>query len=137
MEWTCVSEDGKRAVGMIMQALAEPNARFQDYRAKGLNPETVYHFCNRELKYNIKEFGDLINTVAPIHVKQDSLTHNIIAKFIKMDGEKEDYIAYGDTLMNAGVHLKQGFAGTGYNDEVRFYQDFGSRMYLMQEEILV
>ena len=63
--------------------------------------------------------------------------HNIIAKFIKMDGEKEDYIAYGDTLMNAGVHLKQGFAGTGYNDEVRFYQDFGSRMYLMQEEILV
>ena len=137
MEWTCVSEDGKRAVGMIMQALAEPNTRFQDYRAKGLNPETMYHFCNRELKYNIKEFGDLINTVAPIHVKQDSLTHNIIAKFIKMDGEKEEYIAYGDTLMNAGVHLKQGFAGTGYNDEVRFYQDFGSRMYLMQEEIEV
>ena len=132
MEWTCVSQDGKKAVGMIMQKLVVPNSRFQYYKAKGLNPELKYHFYNRQLKYNVKEFGDLVNTVAPIHVKQDSLLHNVIAKFVKMDGEKEDLYAYGDTLMYGGVRLKQGFAGTGYDDQVRFYQDFGSRMYFME-----
>ena len=132
MEWTCVSEDCKKAVGMIMQKLAVPNSRFLVYKAKGLNPEMEYHFYNKEKKYNIKEFGDLINMVAPFHIKQDSLAHNMIAKFVKMDGELEDVIANGDTLMYGGVHLKQGFAGTGYNNEVRFYQDFGSRMYFME-----
>lgn len=59
--------------------------------------------------------------------------HNVISKFVKMDGEKEDYILYGDMLMNAGVKLKQGFSGTGYNDQVRFFPDFASRLYLMEE----
>lgn len=36
--------------------------------------------------------------------------------------------------MYAGVHLKQAFAGTGYNNEVRQYHDFGSRIYFMEAE---
>lgn len=132
MEWTCVSEDGKKAVGFLMQKLVVPNSRFHYYKAKGLLPDEVYHFYNRQLKYDVKEFGDLVNTVAPVHVKQDSLVHNMIAKFVKMDGETEDLWAYGDTLMYAGVCLKQAFAGTGYNDQVRYFPDFGSRIYFME-----
>ena len=97
-------------------------------------PDVRYHFYNRSLKYNIKDFGDLVNTVAPIHIRQDSLTHNVLARFVKMDGETEEYTAYGDTLMYGGVHLKPAFGGTGYSGEVRFYQDFASRMYFMEEE---
>jgi alpha-galactosidase len=115
-----------------MQKLVVPNTPFEDYHAKGLDEGMLYHFYNRELKYNVKEFGDLINTVAPIHVKQDSLTHNLIAKFVRMDGETEDCAAYGDTLMYNGIKLRQAFAATGYNDEVRYFQDFGSRMYFME-----
>lgn len=134
MEWTCVSDDGRRAVGLLMQKLVVPNTQFQDYRPKGLLPDVRYHFYNRSLKYNIKDFGDLVNTVAPIHIRQDSLTHNVLARFVKMDGETEEYTAYGDTLMYGGVHLKPAFGGTGYSGEVRFYQDFASRMYFMEEE---
>ena len=133
MEWTCVSPDGNRAVGFLMQKLVAPNTQFHYYRAKGLHPDAKYHFYNRSLKYNIKEFGDLVNTAAPIHIKQDSLAHNLVAKFVKMDGENEDLTAYGDVLMNSGVHLKQAFAGTGYSGEVRFYPDFGSRLYFMEK----
>ena len=133
MEWTCVSSDGKKAVGFLMQKLAVPNTAFHYYKAKGLRPDARYHFYNRELKYDLKGFGDLVNMVAPIHVKQDSVLHNTIAKFVKMNGEKEDLYAYGDTLMYGGVRLKQAFAGTGYNDEVGYFQDFGSRIYFMEE----
>ena len=134
MEWTCVSKDQKKAVGFLMQRLVVPNTRYEYYKAKGLLEDAKYHFYNRQLKYNVKEFGDLVNTIAPIHIKQDSLIHNVVAKFVKMDGETEDLYAYGDTLMYAGVHLKQAFAGTGYNNEVRQYQDFGSRIYFMEAE---
>lgn len=130
-EWTCVSEDKQQAVGFLMQKLVVPNSQFDFYKAKGLDPDDEYRFTNRLVKYNIKEFGSLVNMVAPVHIRQDSLAHNLIAKFVKLDSEKEDYTAYGDALMYGGVCLKQAFAGTGYNGEVRPFQDFSSRMYFM------
>ncbi len=35
-EWTCVSNDKKKAVGFIMQKLVSPNTQFEYYKAKGL-----------------------------------------------------------------------------------------------------
>lgn len=81
----------------------------------------------------MKNFGDLVNTASPIHVKQDSLVHNLIAKFVKMPGETEEYTASGSVLM-AGVKLHQAFGGTGYNDETRYFQDYASRIYFMEED---
>jgi alpha-galactosidase len=133
-EWTCVSEDKKQAVGLLMQKLVAPNNQFDYYKAKGLEPEYEYRFTNRSLKFNIKDFGSLVNMISPVHIKQDSVTHNLIAKFVKLDGEKEACTAYGDALMHGGVHLKQAFAGTGYNGDVRPFQDFASRIYFMEVE---
>lgn len=131
-EWTCVSEDGAQAVGFLMQKLAHPNTQFARYQAKGLLPQQEYLFTNRALTYNVREFGDLVNTVAPVHVRADSLLHEVIAKCIRLDGEQEKLRAYGDTLMYQGVKLKQGFGGTGYNGQVRHFPDFASRMYFME-----
>lgn len=132
MEWTCVSFDGKKAVGLYMQKLVVPNTSFHYYKPKGLLEEEKYYFYNRELKYDLKSFGDLVNMVAPIHIKQDSLLHNALARFVKMDGEKEGFYACGDTMMYGGVHLKQPFSGTGYNEETGYFQDFCSRLYFME-----
>lgn len=33
-EWTCVSKDRKRAVGMIMQELVQPNIQFEQFFPK-------------------------------------------------------------------------------------------------------
>ena len=53
---------------------------------------------------------------------------------MQADTEDEDYHVYGDALMNSGVRLSQGFAAAGYNERVRVFQDFASRMYFMEEE---
>ncbi len=131
-EWTCVSKDCTRAVGLLMQELVQANSQFDQYCAKGLDAEKKYVFTNRNLRYNVKEFGDLVNTVAPIHIRQDSLIHNVLAKFVTMPGETECYTATGGSLMS-GVKIHQAFAGTGYNDETRYFQDFGSRIYFMEQ----
>jgi alpha-galactosidase len=132
-EWTCVSRDQKRAVGMLMQELVQPNTQFGQYKALGLDAQKKYKFWNRDLRYNVMLFGDLVNTAAPVHIRQDSLAHQVIAKFVTMPGEQESYEVSGDVLMHAGVKLKQAFAATGYNEQTRFFADFASRLYFMEE----
>ncbi|MBQ3890731.1 MAG: hypothetical protein II740_05175, partial [Lachnospiraceae bacterium] len=63
---------------------------------------------------------------------QDSILHKTIARFVKMDGETEDYILKGRTLNNAGIKLAQAFGGTGFDGETRLFQDFASRMYFIE-----
>lgn len=133
LEWTCVSADKRKAVGLMMHKLAVPNTSYHCYYPKGLLPNVEYHFYNIFAKHNIKKFGDLVNMISPVHIKADSLLHNAIAKIIKMDGEIEDVYAYGDSMMYGGMRVKQAFAGTGYNDQVRFFADFNSRLYFMEE----
>ena len=131
-EWTCVSPDKSKAVGMIVQELVEPNTHFEQYFAKGLDENKKYHFYNIEKKRDVKPFGDLVNTISPVHIKYDSLVHKAIDKFVKMPGEKEDYTSYGNVLMS-GVKLQSAFGGTGYNENTRYFQDFESRLYFMEE----
>ena len=131
-EWTCVSEDKRQAVGIIMQELTQPNHPTDRYFPKGLDASTRYEFMNRSMRYNILGFGDLVNTVSPVHIKQDSLVHQVLAKCVTMPGEIESYRASGSVLM-AGVKLTQGFAATGYSEETRYFPDFASRMYFMKQ----
>lgn len=132
-QWTCVAKDQSKAVGMMLQELVEPNTQSHIFKPKGLAKERRYHFYNLPTKYNIKEFGDLVNAVAPIHIKQDSFVHNVLAKFVTMPGETEDFVSFGGNL-EAGVKVKPAFSGTGYNEFTRYYQDFSSRMYYMEEQ---
>ena len=133
-QWTVVSPDKSRAVGLVMQELVQPNTQSDSYNAEGLLEDALYHVYNRNLRYNVKEFGDLINTAAPVHIRQGSILHNVVAKFVTMPGETEDYELYGDTLMNSGIRLKQAFAATGFSDEVRHFPDFASRLYFIEKK---
>lgn len=132
-EWTVVSPDKDKAVGLIMQALAKANYPNLTFHARGLCPDKKYHFYNIPHKVDIRTFGDLINTASPIHIKNDSTMQRILAKFYKMNGEKEDMTLTGGELMYGGVGLKQAFGGTGFNDNVRLFNDFSSRLYYMEE----
>ncbi len=130
-EWTCLAPDGSKAVGMLMQELVKANDSQAKFYPKGLQADTRYHFYNLPQKYNIKEFGDLVNTVSPVHIKQDSALLDIVSRFVTMPGETEDYNAKGSLLMS-GVSLKQGFPAGGYNEQIRFFPDFASRMYFIE-----
>lgn len=131
-QWMVVSPDKTRAVTMIWNEMVNPNDFYKKIRTVGLDAEKTYHVYNIQLKHNIKQFGDLINQAAPIHIKKDSLLHNTLARFYKMDGEVEDYLVKGALLNNAGIKLTQAFGGTGYNGETRLFQDFASRLYFIE-----
>ena len=87
-----------------------------------------------QLKIQTSRFRGSGSIPSHRHTSGDSLALDLIARFKKMDGEIEDCHAAGDMLMYHGVKLKQAFGGTGYNNEVRYFQDFAARMYFMEEE---
>ena len=133
ISWTVVSPDKTKAVSMTMQVLAHANAQWCVLKPIGLDPDSRYHLEGREMKFDLREFGGLVNYVAPIHVKQDGLLHKLIAKFYKMNAEKESHDMYGDAMMYAGVHLRSAFASCGFNGNMRYYPDFGSRIYTIEK----
>ncbi len=130
-----VSEDKSEAMGYIVNAEIHPNYSHTSFRTAGLDDGKLYHFCNRVVKYDIRRMGDLVNMISPIHIKQDSMLHNLVAKFKKLDGETEEYIVSGSLLNNAGVSLTQTFAGTGMGENTRLYADFEARMYEICEVV--
>ena len=119
---------------MLLQKLNTPNMAYEIYRARGLDPDGYYHFYNTPHKVNIKEFGDLINTASPVHIKQGSLVQSIIARYYKLDGEKEQMAMFGGALMEAGAKLSPAYTGTGFNDKTRVFSDYAARVYYMEQE---
>ena len=133
-QWICVSDDKKRAVGLLLQELAVPNMQHQRFYAAGLDPETVYHMYSIPDILDIKLFGSMINAVSPLHIRQDSALHNFISRVVKIKSEFEDTKATGSVFMKAGAALDPVFSGTGYNLNVRIFPDFSSRLFFFEAE---
>lgn len=133
LSWTVSSKDGSEAMSLIMQSLATPNQSRDVLYVRGLIDDAKYRIENRTNTYDLRGFGGLVNYVAPFHVRQDGFIHNVIARFYKMPSEKESHEMYGDAMMYAGVHIKPRFASLGYNENTRYYPDFGSRIYKIEK----
>lgn len=129
LEWSVVSDDKEEALALTLQKNVIPNAPIRKLKIKGLDKNRKYTLSNREKKKSIKEYGDLVNTVSPVHIKQGSMVMNLVDKVYKLNSEKELVTAYGDAFMENGANLKMGFIGTGLNDEVATFQDYASRLY--------
>ncbi len=132
--WTCVSPDKSRAVVLLLQELTEANVQAHRLQLRGLDPDKTYRLYNIPGRVDVRTFGSLINTVAPVHVRQDSVLHNVIAKQVKMNGETENVTATGSVLMHTGVMLSPAFSGSGFNEKVRIFPDFAARLYFLEAE---
>ena len=129
LSWTIASHCRSEAVSMMMQGLAVPNTHLNILYPRGLAEDVKYRIENHKLSYDVRVMGGLINTATPFHVKPGGFIHSVIAKFMKMNYEKESHEMYGDAMMYAGVHLKPKFAALGMNENTRLFPDFGSRIY--------
>ena len=116
-----------------MQQLVRPNTHLCIHRPKGLLPDAVYQVSGRVQQPKLIDFGGLVNYVAPIHVKQDGAVHHLLSRVVKLSSETEEHTMSGSALLHAGIHLRQAFAGCGYNDQLRYFPDFASRMYFFEK----
>jgi alpha-galactosidase len=131
VDWMVVSSDKETAILMHFQDRAIANPTTQILHPVGLNEEYMYDFSNRSFDIDIGLFGDLINMVSPIRIKQDSFLHKVVRKMKVLHTETEHGVADGRSLMHGGIKLKQSNVG-GFNDETRIFPDGASRIYLFK-----
>ena len=133
VKWVTAAKDKSQAVGMILIKETKPAIRYDNLKFMGLDPDKMYHVYNLPIPLDVRTFGSMINTMAPVHVKPGSLTESAVAKFVKLKSEVLDETVSGSVLMNAGLNLPPAFSGTGYNDKTRVMTDFSSRLYIAEE----
>ena len=132
--WQITSEDKKEAICLLYRELSEPNISRDRLFAVGLDADAMYRVTVRPAKISIKEFGNLINHVSPVKIKEDGIIQAAISSAYSMDNEKEEYLVSGALLMNAGIKLNSRFSGTGMGDGTRVMGDFSSRLYTIKKE---
>lgn len=127
--WMVVSKDKKHAVLVYVLERPKAGTMFDQIKLTGLDDKLTYHIHSEKNVHHIKDFGGLVNAIAPIHIKQDGLLHKLLGLFIKMNGDEENLTVKGDLLNSAGLIMKQLFVGTGFNDNTRLMLDNDSRLY--------
>ena len=129
-----VTPDGTEAAGVHFAALNQPNPIQKPLYCRGLHREKVYHLTNRLTEVRMKDFGSLVNYMAPIRIRAGSLVEKVADQVIKLPPDAIDQTASGAAFCQAGFYPVQPFGGTGFNEGTRLMKDFDSRLYLWTEE---
>lgn len=127
--WQITDEKKDHAIALLYRERSEPNKSGDILFARGLDEDGIYKVTVRECKVPIKSFGNLINMVSPVRIKEDGVMQAIIGKAYAMDSEKEEYTVTGGLLMYAGIRLNMRFIGTGLGEGTRVMGDHSSRLY--------
>lgn len=130
--WMVVSEDKSEALCGYYQKNASPNCASEYYPLLGLDKDKNYKVENRPQYIDIRQFGQLINMVSPVEMKEDGVLHKIVSDNYMYEIEKTSFSAGGDQLMYRGLMPTQQFFGTGIDDKIAFMGDFGSRMFILK-----
>lgn len=133
-KWIVVSEDGSEAVLGMYQKLAQPNPVPDIIKTKYLDNDALFQICSRKQFLSIEAFGNLVNEVTTLPIKEDGVDHTITGNHVMLETEKEEYNVYGDHANNAGIKISQQFSGTGYDERIRLMGDYGSRLYYFSKK---
>lgn len=131
--WQVTAKDKTKAVCLMYKQLSEPNQSYDILFADDLIEDAMYKVTVRESQVSIKNFGNLINQISPVKIKEEGVIQAAISKQYAMDSEKEEYLVTGAALMYAGIKLNSRFIGTGLGDGTRVMPDFSSRLYTIEK----
>ena len=131
--WISVEEDRSKAVLMYYQDKQIPHPNDDILKTFKLSQDIYYKVSARNQKINIKSFGNLINHVTPIEIKNEGMIQHFISKVYSYETEKEEFLAYGDMLNEVGFMPKEQFSGCGFNENVRLMGDYSSRIFTIEK----
>ena len=129
-----VSADRKKACALMLQRENRPNRPFVQLKVKGLDPDLEYSYESRPVEADIKDFGSLVNTMSPIHIKDGGLIQGIASGLYKLPSAVDKGRMRGSALCACGIRLLPNYSGTGYSDGTRIFRDRDARLILFTAE---
>ncbi len=127
-----VSRDGT-VLAAVFRKLVPAAPGYETLRLKGLQPARKYRFTTRAQKLRIGQFGSLVKHVAPVNLNPNGFILRTADRLVTLPDGAQELTASGAALM-AGVRLLPLFRGTGYDTNQRTLTDFGSELYIIEEE---
>jgi len=131
--WHVVDEEAKTGVSGFFQTQTTASEGFDRLRFTGLDKEKKYKVKTKPQRLFVKRFGGLVKHILPVTLDPNGTIMRTVGKHYSMNDCEESYDAYGKTLME-GLLLNNQFEGTFYNDKTRLLGDFGSNLYVVEEE---
>ena len=125
--------DGKTTIAGVFHKLVPAAPGYEQLRLKGLDREKRYLFRTKAQKIRVGQFASLIKHVAPVDLNPNGAILRTADKVYGLDDGVETYHVTGAALMS-GITLMPQFRGTGYDNRQRTQEDFGSSLYVVEEE---
>ena len=129
--WQVTKESTALAATFRKVVAAAPG--YETLTLRDLEEDKLYRFSTFAQKLRIGQFGSLIKHVAPVDLDPNGLVLRTADRLITMPDGNQKFTASGAALM-AGVRLLPQFRGTGYDQNQRTLTDFGSDLYIIEEE---
>ena len=117
----------------VFRTLTHAAPGYETLRLTGLDRQCRYRLSTMVQKLRIGQFGSLVKHVAPVNLNPNGLILRAADRLITLPDGKQEMTLSGAALM-AGVRLLPGFRGTGYDENQYTLTDFGSEMYIIEEE---
>ena len=106
---------------------------YEYLRVKGLAKDKIYRFRTRPQQLRIGQFGDLVKHVAPVPLNPNGVVLRAADRHMTMPDGIHQGKAGGGAL-EAGIPMMPAFRGTGYDTNQRTQLDFGSNLYIIEED---
>ena len=117
----------------IFHGLVHAAPGYERLRVKGLDQKKRYRFTTRQQKLRVGPFGPLLKHVVPVNVNPNGALLRTADRLYAMPDGHQEGTASGGALM-AGIQMLPPFRGTGYSPQQRTQGDFGSNLYVIEEE---
>lgn len=133
VHWQVSSRDGKEHIVGHFQKLCTASEGPDALCVHDLDSKAKYHLSCKRQSLFIKRLDGLVKHVMPVELDPDGLILRTANKFSPCPTGAEDFTASGAALMS-GVGLNNQFLGTGYNNKIHMFGDFGSAVYTIERK---
>lgn len=127
--WQSLSEDRETAIIGFFQVLSTAAESEDKLVVKGLK-DGRYLVRNRPQRLYIERFGGLMKHILPIELNPDGMILRMANRHYTLTDCIQEF-SCSNLALSAGIPLPSQFSGTGYNDKVRMFGDFGSDLYII------
>ena len=102
-------------------------------RLKALDKEKRYHFHTQPQVLRVGQFGELVKHVSPVSLNPHGVVLRTADRHFTLADGTHQGSASGSALL-AGIPMLPAFRGTGYDTNQRTQLDFGSNLYIIEED---
>ena len=127
-----VSQD-KTVLAGVFYGLRHAAPGYDRLKVPGLAKDANYRFRSRPQALRIGQFGELVKHVLPVELNPQGFILRTADHHMTMADGTHEGVASGSALM-AGIPMLPAFRGTGYDTNQRSQLDFGSNLYIIEED---